>query len=95
MSVADFRAALDEMAAAYTVSVGREETGVTLDVPAEDAWRALDLFAAVLQAPAFGVASAAAMGRRSQTEGIDWGELDRRGDRLVRQPLVPRPSVRP
>ncbi len=73
MSVADFRAALDEMAAAYTVSVGREETGVSLDVPAEDAWRALDLFAAVLQAPAFGVASAAAMGRRSQTEGIDWG----------------------
>ena len=71
--MADFRAALDEMAAAYTVSVGREETGVTLDVPAEDAWRALDLFAAVLQAPAFGVASAAAMGRRSQTEGIDWG----------------------
>ncbi len=72
MSAAEFRAALDEMAAAYTVSVGREETEVTLDVPAEDAWRALDLLAATLQAPAFGASSAGGTVRRSQAEGIDW-----------------------
>ncbi len=72
MSVADFRAALDEMAAAYTVRVGREETEITMDVPAEDAWRALDLFAAVLQGPAFGASSTGGSGRTSQAEGIDW-----------------------
>ena len=72
MSVADFRAALDEMAAAYTVTVGREETEITMDVPAEDAWRALDLFAAILQGPAFGASSAGGPERTSQAEGIDW-----------------------
>ena len=41
MSVTDFRAVLADMAAAYTVTLGREETEITLDVPAEDAWRAL------------------------------------------------------
>ena len=72
MSVADFRAVLDEMAAAYTVTVGREETEITMDVPAEDAWRALDLFSAILQGPAFGASSAGGPGRTSQAEGIDW-----------------------
>lgn len=72
MSVTDFRAALDEMAAAYTVTVGREETEIIMDVPAEDAWRALDLFSAILQGPAFGASSAGGTGRTSQAEGIDW-----------------------
>jgi len=72
MSAAGFRAALDDMAAAYTVTLGREETEITMDVPAEDAWRALDLFAAVLQGPAFGATSTGGPGRTSQAEGIDW-----------------------
>ena len=72
MSVADFRAALDEMAAAYSVTVGREETEITMDVPAEDAWQALDLFAALLQGPAFDASSAGGPARMSQAEGIDW-----------------------
>ncbi len=71
--VAEFRAALDEMAAAYTVVVRREETEITMDVPAEDAWRALDLFAAILQWPTFAVSSEGVSGRTSQAEGIDWG----------------------
>ncbi len=72
MSVADFRAALDQMAAAYTVTLGREETEITMDVPAGDAWRALDLFSATLQGPALGASSAGSPARTSQAEGIDW-----------------------
>ncbi len=43
--------ALAEMTAEYQVSMGRELTQITLNVPAEDAWRALDLLAATLRRP--------------------------------------------
>jgi zinc protease len=72
MSIADFRAALADMAAEYSVTVGREETEITLDVPAEDAWRAVDLFADLLRGPAFGASAGGGPGRTSQAEGIDW-----------------------
>jgi predicted Zn-dependent peptidase len=72
MSRGDFRAALDEMAADYSVSVSHEEIEVTLDVPAEDAWAALQLFAATLREPAFETGDAPAGGRTTRAEGIDW-----------------------
>lgn len=67
-----FREALDEMAAAWAVRQTHEEIEVSLDVPAEDAWRALDLFAATLRSPAFERAGGVAAGRVSPVEGIDW-----------------------
>ena len=72
MSGVDFRAALADMAADYTVTLGREETEITFDVPAEDAWEALDLLSAVLRDPSFGVSGGAGPSRTSQAEGIDW-----------------------
>ena len=68
----DFQTALREMAATYTVTVGREETEITLDVPAADGWAALELLSAVLQKPAFGAPVGGDAGRTSQAEGIDW-----------------------
>lgn len=70
-----FRTELDAMAAVYTVTVGREETEVTLDVPAEDVWRAMELLAATLSGPAFGrdgSTAAGGAGRTSQMAGIDY-----------------------
>ncbi len=89
MAPADFRDALDEMAASYAVTVTHEETEVTLDVPGEDAWDALDLFTAVLRAPAFEVADMGGGGRTIQAEGIDWassiaGAIDAFESRLFR-----------
>ena len=72
MSGSAFREALSDMAAAYSVAVGREETEITLDVPAEDAWRALGLLSAVLRQPAFSGSASGGPGRTSQAEGIDW-----------------------
>jgi zinc protease len=57
-SPAAFRQTLEEMTAAYAVSVGREITELSLNVPAEDAWQALDLLAAVLRAPRVGAPGA-------------------------------------
>ena len=67
-----FAAALDTMAASFTVALGNEEFEVTLDAPLEDAPRALELFAGVLTAPAFGGEGAGGSGRARQAEGIDW-----------------------
>ncbi len=67
-----FRDALEEMAAEYTVTVRHEETEITLDVPAEDGWRAMELLADVLADPAFGAAGAGGPGRTSQAAGIDF-----------------------
>ena len=72
MGPGEFRRALDEMAAAYAVTVTLEEMEITLDVPAEDAWRALELFAGLVREPAFGADGAGGPGRASQAEGIDW-----------------------
>jgi len=48
---ADVQRALAEMTAEFTVNVGRELTEITLNVPAEDAWRALDLLGGLLRQP--------------------------------------------
>jgi predicted Zn-dependent peptidase len=72
MDPAAFRAALADMTAEYHVTMSTEETEVTLDVPAEDAERALDLFAATLRAPLFAGSASAAGSRTTQAEGIDW-----------------------
>jgi len=47
----DFRRALDSMVAEYRVTMGSEETEITLNVPSEDAAAALRLLAGVLQTP--------------------------------------------
>jgi len=72
MSGGEFRAALEEMAAQYSVSVRHEETEVTLEVPAEDWTRALGLFGMILATPAFGERGAGGPGRTSQAGGIDF-----------------------
>jgi len=76
MAPGAFAEALDRMAALYTVQVGREETEIVLEVGAEDAWEALDLFAEVLRAPGFEAASrgggARPAGRASSAGGIDY-----------------------
>jgi predicted Zn-dependent peptidase len=74
MSASDFRARLDAMAAVYTVTVGREETEVTLDVPVEDAAAAVELFADMLRGPRFEESSLSRPGRTQQQSegGIDW-----------------------
>lgn len=59
MSTGAFHDALDRMTAEYTVTVGREETEITLDVPFEDARAAMELLAATLADPAFSSASGA------------------------------------
>lgn len=53
MTQAAFRAALADMQAEYTVTLGHEETQLSLDVLAEDASAALELMASVIRAPAF------------------------------------------
>lgn len=72
MSDGSFTRALDRMAAVYTVTLGREETEITLDVPAEDGWEAMELLAAVLRDPAFGASRSGGTARASQAAGIDW-----------------------
>jgi predicted Zn-dependent peptidase len=72
MSDSEFRAALADMAAEYSVALGREETEITLDVPAGDAWEALGLLAAVLREPTFSGPETGGPARTSQTRGIDW-----------------------
>jgi len=73
MAAGEFRAALKEMAADYSVAMSHEETEVRLDVPAEDAWRALDLFQATLTAPRFESSGASGAGRAAaQVGGIDF-----------------------
>ena len=72
MAGSEFGAALADMAAAYSVDLGREEIEITLDVPAEDAWQALGLLAGVLREPAFGRQTGGGPGRTSRTGGIDW-----------------------
>ena len=72
MSAAAFRATLADMAALYTVTVGREETEIVLEVPAEDAWAAMDLLASTLRDPGFGGAGASGAGRTAQAAGIDF-----------------------
>ena len=47
----DFRRALEAMVAEYGVTMGTEETEITLNVPTEDAAAALRLLAGVLQSP--------------------------------------------
>ncbi len=51
VGAADFRRTLEAMVAEYRVSMGAEETEITLNVPAEDAVAALRLLAGVLQTP--------------------------------------------
>jgi len=52
MAAGDFRRALRDMAADYSVVLGAERIEITLDVPAEDAGEALDLLAGlVLRGP--------------------------------------------
>ncbi len=74
MPASEFRSRLDAMAAVYTVTAGREETEVTLDVPVEDAAAAFELFAATLRGPRFEESSLSRAGRTSQQAegGIDW-----------------------
>jgi predicted Zn-dependent peptidase len=50
-TAADFQQALVQMTAEYRVTTGRELTEVSLNVPAADAWQALDLLAALLREP--------------------------------------------
>ncbi|HXV85897.1 MAG TPA: pitrilysin family protein [Gemmatimonadales bacterium] len=47
----DVAAVLADMTADFQVSVGPELTQITLNVPAEDGWRALEFLAGVLRAP--------------------------------------------
>lgn len=72
MSASAFQSAIREMAVSYTVEVRAEETEVVLDVPAVDAWRALNLLARTLRDPSFGEAGGATVGRTSQAAGIDY-----------------------
>lgn len=76
----DFGAALDEMAAELVVRATPEEMEVTLEVPAEDAARALRLFSGTLMAPA--VSASLVEGVRTRLESArpgtapDGGEYD-------------------
>ncbi len=72
MPIGGFRAALDSMAARYSVSLTHEEFEISLDVPSEDALRALELFQATIADPAFGAEGAGGPGRASQAAGIDY-----------------------
>ena len=73
MAVGEFRSALKEMAADYTVTMSHEETEVRLDVPVEDGWRALDLFSATLTLPRLEPSGGSSAGRATaQAGGIDF-----------------------
>jgi len=67
-----FRTALRGMAASYRVELRAEETEVSLDVAAEDAWRALDLLARVLMEPSFEPSESVRPDRAGQAGGIDY-----------------------
>jgi zinc protease len=75
MAPGAFREALDRMAAVYSVQVGREETEVVLEVGAEDAWEALEVFAESLRSPALEAATqggGSPAPRTSSAGGIDY-----------------------
>ena len=67
-----FRAALADMQAEYTVTLGHEETQLSLDVLAEDANAALELMASVIRAPAF-ESTATAPSVSAASAGVDGG----------------------
>ncbi|MEJ2540040.1 MAG: pitrilysin family protein [Gemmatimonadota bacterium] len=67
-----FQAALERMAALYSVRVGHEETEVVLEVGVEDAWEALELLSATLKAPSFRQGGNSAPTRAATVEGIDY-----------------------
>lgn len=72
MTQAAFRAALVDMDAEYTVTLGHETLQLSLDVLAEDATAAIGLLASVISAPAF-VAAAQDQSVSLAPKGIDGG----------------------
>ncbi|MFK7831039.1 MAG: M16 family metallopeptidase [Congregibacter sp.] len=66
-----FEAKLASMFADYKVTQSHEETEVYLDVPASDAWDALDLMAKILTEPAFSGTSSNSV-RTASSGGIDY-----------------------
>ena len=67
---ATFGDALREMAAEYRVNVSPEMTEISLNVPAADAWKALDLLARILREPAITDEDAAAVRAQSQSAAL-------------------------
>lgn len=67
-----FRAALADMDAEYTVTLGHEELQLSLDVLAEDAAEAIKLMSSVISAPAF-EAAATAPSVSQAPKGVDGG----------------------
>jgi predicted Zn-dependent peptidase len=51
LAAAEFQRELERMTAEFAVTVGPDLTQVTLNVPSEDAWRALELFGGLLRRP--------------------------------------------
>jgi zinc protease len=62
--------ALREMAAEYRVNVSPEMTEISLNVPAADAWKALDLLAGILREPAVTDDDAAAVRAQSESAAL-------------------------
>lgn len=67
-----FRDALADMQAEYTVTLGHEETQLSLDVLAEDASAALELMASVIRAPSF-ESAATGPSASEASGGVDGG----------------------
>lgn len=72
MTADAFRAALDAMHAEYEVRPGHEEMQISLDIPAQDMARGLELMASVISAPAFEEAAKNQAASQAVAGGIDF-----------------------